>query len=104
LLRETLLAESRKQWQSQAARAHDRDGANEPEGRCREKADAAPILPARRTRVTSSQNHSASWIAAVLTRGNAKKFGLVARFLQRSVFEARFELAREGMPVFWGDF
>src|SRR5947207_14124238 len=55
-----------------------------------EKQHAALVLPARRTRATSSQSHSASWIATVMTRERLRMFGHVARFLQSRAFDPRF--------------
>lgn len=42
-------------------------------------------------RVTSSQDHSASWIAAVVTKGHWKMFGRVSKFSQKRCGKRRFD-------------
>jgi len=83
MVREILLAVSKNGSSVSKRREHTNARAlREPEVSSRTNADAALIPPASQ-RVTSSQGHSACWIATVLTNERTRMFGLVARFLSK---------------------
>ncbi len=78
LVRETLAAGSKNGLGASEHRGHTTTLAQRGKVRRREKVTRHTLL-LHAERVTSSQDHPAIWIAIVVTREHAKKFGLVTR-------------------------